>query len=259
MHLFRPFVTFSLGLLAACAGTTAPDPGPGAAARPYRSSFAEAAGNRFVADLDRDQLASELQGARVLWLGDQHRSSRLHALQSELLTDLLHRGIRFTLALEAIGTQDEPAVQQFLEQKVTLTQLRATMRERWSGSWLDDLDLDVWFYRSLLAFAASNQVPVFALEPTPRGRLADRDAVIASTVQKLAADHPDRLIVAIVGQAHLLGMGDLVARTGLPAVTFGGEPTPALRDASPENADRKLLRRSDAGLLWFSELCRRPD
>ena len=50
-----------------------------------------------------------------------------------------------------------------------------------------------------------------------------------------------------------------VARTGLPAVTFGGEPTPALRDASPENADRKLLRRSDAGLLWFSELCRRPD
>jgi hypothetical protein len=54
-------------------------------------------------------------------------------------------------------------------------------------------------------------------------------------------------------------MGDLVARTGLPAVTFGGEPTPALRDASPENADRKLLRRSDAGLLWFSELCRRPD
>jgi hypothetical protein len=259
MHPLRPFVTISLGLLAACAGSRNGALEPGEAARPYRSSFADAAGTRFVADIDREQLATDLAAVRILWLGDQHRSSRLHALQSELLTELMHRGIAITLVLEAIGTQDGPAVQQFLKHRISLEQLRATMRQRWQGSWLDDLELDVWFYRSLLTFAAANELPVVPLEPTPRGRLDQRDAQMARVVQEAAQADPDRLIVVVVGQAHLLGMGALVARTGLPAITLGGEPTAALRAASPEQAERSLLRRSDTGLLWFSELCRRAD
>src|SRR5262245_2763007 len=46
----------------------------------YRKAFAAAVGDRFTDAWSRQQLLHELAGVRVLWLGDHHRSPRLHAL-----------------------------------------------------------------------------------------------------------------------------------------------------------------------------------
>jgi len=220
----------------------------------YSASFHAAAGSQFVASMDRVALLGTLAAERVLWLGDHHRSSRLHALQARLLDELQHGGVRLALALEAVGEQDGPALQRYLRGESTLDELRAQMRSRWSGSWLDDGDLHPAHYQGLLTFARQNGLPVVPLEPTPRLPIAERDAVIAAAVRAAAALHPDRLLVVHVGQAHLLGLGDLVARTGLGGFVLGGEPAASLLAAAPTSPARGSVWRSDGGVWWFTEV-----
>jgi hypothetical protein len=220
----------------------------------YRSSFVVAAGTTFDRSWSRAELGQALQGARVLWLGDHHRSSRLHGMQSEVLASLQAAGAPLLLALEAVGEQDAAAVQAFLAGALELPELRRQLRLRWPGSWLDDDELDPWHYQQLLQFARRHTIPVVAFEPTPRLPLAVRDAYIAARLGELAARHPDRLLVVHIGQAHLLGDGDLIARTGLPSIALGGEPPDLLRRAAPPQRGRGRLHRSTGGLWWFDEL-----
>ncbi|MBX3464733.1 MAG: ChaN family lipoprotein [Planctomycetes bacterium] len=224
----------------------------------YRASFQAAAGERFTGSLPRAEVLGRLRRERLLWLGDNHHSARLHGLQNELLAQLHAAGIRLAFALEAIGTQDEPQVELFLRGETSLDELRAAMRRRWRGSWLDDLELDRWHYRSLLSFAQRHRLPVHAVEPTPRLPLAERDEVIADAVRTLLDRWPDRLLVVHVGQAHLVGSGDLVARTGRGGFVLGAEPTPALQRNRPAAAERGSLWQSDGGLWWFGELLASP-
>ena len=220
----------------------------------YSASFHAAAGGQLVASMDRVALLGTLATERVLWLGDHHRSVRLHGLQARLLDELQQGGVRLAFALEAVGEQDEPALQRHLRGESTLDQLRAQMRARWSGSWLDDTDLDPAHYRGLLTFARQHSLPVVPLEPTPRLPIAERDNVIAAAVRAAAAAHPDRLLVVHVGQAHLLGLGDLVARAGLGGFVLGGEPAELLRANAPPLPPRGSVWRSDGGVWWFAEV-----
>ena len=220
----------------------------------YRASFADAVGSEFTATLPRAQLPQRLRGCRVLWLGDHHRSSRLHALQQELLRELGEQQVPLVLALEAIGQQDEPDVSAFLQGDLAMPALRERVRRRWPGSWLDDRELDPWHYQSLLSFAKRTATPVLALEPTPRLPIHERDGHIASAIQAAANTFPDRLVVVVVGQAHLIGDGDLIARTGLPHLAIGGEMPKALAGNAPTERTRGDLLASSGGLWWFSDL-----
>ncbi len=226
----------------------------------YRAAFTAAAGTRFEAATTQAALLRQLPTVRVLWLGDHHASSLVHGLHRELLAAVAKatQSDRRPLAigLEAIGDLDQAAVDAFLAGRLEMRELQRLMKARWAGSWLDDPALDPGYYRSLLAFAKANGATVHALEPTPRLPLAERDARIAARVAAIADGNPDRLVVVVVGQAHLLGMGDLLRRTGLPHLALGGEPTPALLAAAPARLDRGMLHRSDGGLWWFAELLR---
>lgn len=252
------WVTSLLAGLAGCASPNAePKLPPDLAA--YREAFVNDVGTRFVEECDQQQMFEKIAAARVLWLGDMHANSRLHALQSEFLTALQNRGIKLLLALEAIGTQDEARVKEFLEGDGKQVEMERDIRKRWPESWLSDLSLDPFYYRGLLSMAKRNQWPVVGLEPTPRVPLAQRDDIIANSVRAAAAAHPERLVVVIVGQAHLLGQGDLVRRTGLPAVALGGTPPPSLRSRNKELMLRHHFLRSGGDLWWFAETCRVPE
>ena len=227
----------------------------GAAVAAYRDSFVGAAGDRFDDAISLDTALDRIRGERVLWLGDHHPSQRLHELQLALLEALRRRGITIVLLLEAIGTQDEPAVKDFLSGACTLAELRTRTLARWEGSWLDDPSVDGLHYRAMLSFARRHRVPVLGLEPTPRPSIGARDDAIAARVRHAATVFPDRLVVVQVGQAHLLGRGDLIARTGHGGFAIGGEPTPPLHNAArPAVPGECMLRRSSGGLWWFGEL-----
>jgi uncharacterized iron-regulated protein len=220
----------------------------------YRQSFIDVAGQELVERIPRNKLLTQIEAGRILWLGDHHRHSRLHALQTELLQQLQQRGVRMTFGLEAVGVRDEPIIRDFLANRVDLNGLCDGMRRRWDGSWLDDRNLDPWFYRSLLEFAKRHRIPVFALEPTPRLPLASRDSYMAQTLQKTSERYPNRLVVVIVGQTHLLGQGDLVRRVGLKSTVIGGQPTSALLSEAPQAEARGTCWRADSDLLWFGEM-----
>ena len=220
----------------------------------YRQAFAAAAGERLVERIDRERLHRILSQTDTLWLGDHHRHAALHGLHLELLRELHAAGRPLAFGLEAIGVRDQPHVDDYLRAAIDMPTLRRRMRARWSGSWLDDRDLDPWYFRALLAFAREIGAPVFALEPTPRLPLPQRDTFMAQAIARAGDRWPGRLLVVVVGQTHLLGDGDLVRRSGRGGVPIGGLPTDRLRAAAPARRRPGALWRSDAGVWWFDEL-----
>jgi Haem-binding uptake, Tiki superfamily, ChaN len=222
--------------------------------RDYRAAFAAGAGDRFTDAVSLPQFVAGLTAQRVLWLGDHHGSPRLHRRQRDLLAMLLRSGHRPVLALEAIGTQDETVVHEFLDGQRDEARLLQALRRRWPMHWLEDPQLDPSHWRDLLHIARTHRLSVHGLEPTPRLPLAERDPVIAVRIRALAAAYPQQLIVVWIGQTHLRGAGELVARVGLPSMALGGEPVPALRAAATANLPAADLRRSDGGLWWFADL-----
>ncbi len=224
----------------------------------YLASFAAAAGTSIDAARPASAMADTIAEARLVWLGDHHRSPRLHRLQIDLLTALRARGARLAFALEAIGTEDEGDVARWLGGREPLDALRTTIRARCAGSWLDaDDDLDAPFYRDLVTFARDHRIPIAALEPIPRVPIHQRDDRMAARVRAVAEAWPDRVIVVVVGQAHLVGTGDLVRRTGLGGITIGGVPPARLAAAADPRRFRGFLH-SDGGLWWFAELFDEP-
>lgn len=223
----------------------------------YHASFRRALDPRCSGSLDEDALLQLLRRSRVLFLGDHHRDVQLHHLQRRLLQRLHARGLDLALGLEAIGDADQPAVERFLQGRIDLTALRTAVRRRWPGSWLDAADVDADHHRRLLEFARSTGTPVFALEPTPRRPLAERDAHIAASIRAAAARHPTRLLVVCVGETHLLGQGDLIARTDLPAVALGARPLPAVARAAADLPPQHEWLRAGP-LLYFRALAGEP-
>ncbi|MCB9876372.1 MAG: ChaN family lipoprotein [Planctomycetes bacterium] len=249
----RRFAIVTTTVLAACATRTDERLPPQLAA--YRAAFEAAAGERVVAAIDDDELRRRIAAGRVLWLGDHHRHQHLHQLQRRLLERLQQDGVPMALGLEAIGAQDQPLVDAYLAGEIELSDLRHGMRARWSASWLDDDALDPFHFRTLLQFAHRHRLPVFAIEPTPRLPLAERDATMAAAVQAAARRWPDRLLVVHVGQAHLLGEGHLVQRCPLPGVALAAVPTAALAATAPVATQRAgTCFLTDRDVCWFAEV-----
>jgi hypothetical protein len=241
-------------LLAACTADFDWQARAGAGLADYQREFARDLGRTFDSSATGSRLLGLLRYSRVLWLGDHHRDPLLHARHRQLLQRLQQEGLRLALGLEALGQQDEDGLADYLRGRSDLPAFAEAVRRRWPGSWLESPDVDAEHWRALLGAARANGWPTFALEPAPRLPLAQRDDVIAAAVRRAAERHPDRLLVVVVGQSHLLGLGRLPARTQLPFVAFGAEPTPALRAAVPRlRTDQEFLR-SSGGLWFFADL-----
>src|SRR5690606_34890306 len=113
-------------------------------------------------------------------------------------------------------------------------------------------DVDSAFYRELLLHARRRRRPAFALEPTPRLPLFERDQVIARTVLRRARQHPHALVVVVIGETHLLGFGQLVKRVGLPHVAIGANLSTALRASAARTtftAEHRFAE-SESGVLF---------
>jgi len=217
----------------------------------YRASFERSLGD-WDGSLDDPAFAERLRSCRVLWLGDHHQDVGLHRRQRDLLEGLARSGRPCALCLEAIGTEDDPAVAGYLAGAMDLLQLQDVIAERWPESWLDSAGVDAGHYREVLAIAREHRLPVRGLEPCPRLPLRSRDPEIAETVRRTAAAFPERLLVVMIGQTHLLGQGNLIARTGLANVAIGARPPEELGPcAAPAGA---VLLRTASGLLFFREL-----
>lgn len=261
-HLLPGLV--ALGL-AACGGSSVywteaspQDPAPSGPRylRLYKESHFRALGDEFRGGVTMDEFGDRLAGARILFLGDHHDDPTLHQRMLALLEELDRDGRRYDLGLECIGTQDEPAVSAYLAGTLTLDDLLSAARTRWPESWLDGDDVDHAFYRALLHRARSVPNGVFALEPTPRLPLYERDRFMARLVRQRAREHPDRLLVIVVGETHLLGQGQLLRRVDLPHVAVGARLSMTLRGraASATFLPEHRFAETTSGMLFFLPL-----
>jgi hypothetical protein len=226
--------------------------------RLYKDSHFRALGERFDGGLSWTQFLDRVRAARVLYLGDHHADPALHQRMLALLADLDHAGVRYHLGLECVGTQDAPHVDRYLRGEMDLEQLAASLQRRWSETWLRRDGVDSLFYRELLAHARRAARPVFALEPTPRLPLYERDQAIARTLLQRARANTSALLVVIVGETHLLGHGQLVQRVGLPHVVLCANFSVRLRElaTTARVAAHHRFAATDAGVLFFANALR---
>jgi len=223
----------------------------------YLASYIEAhyrdLGQEFVAPVSREEFRTRLNNTRILFLGDHHQDAALHTKILALLSWISKQGKPVVLGIEAIGTQDDQELQDYLAGKIRLNQLRRRIANRWSGSWLDSQAVDHDFFQDLLRTARHNQMPVFPLEPTPRLNLASRDIQIARNIRRALRRYPNHLIVIVVGHAHLLGQGHLLARIGAPSLAIGARLSVTLTKKlkSQRPCDTTSFLQTDQGILFF--------
>lgn len=201
-----------------------------------------------------ERFENEISRKRVLFLGDHHRDEELHDKMVALLSWLIERGHHPVLGLEAVGFGDKADVQQFLAGDMDIAELCSRITKRWPRSWLaDGSDVDSAYFRALLHLAKGKGLRVFPLEPTPRLPLGNRDSVIARSIRDAARAHPDQLIVVVVGHAHLLGEGRLIARVGLPSLAIGARMSEPLTRAYLDypRAERPCFLKTTSGILFF--------
>jgi hypothetical protein len=252
-----------LPALAACAGSTLhwpqrlrEDPAPSGPGylRAYKESHFRALGRGFRRGLTSAAFFDRLAAARVLFLGDHHGDRRLHARILRLLSEVERSGRRYELGLECIGTQDMPMVERFLAGHLDLDDLARAVRSRWPDAWLEGEEVDSAFYRQLLLHARQAARPVFALEPTPRLPLYERDQAMAQSILQRARADAGALLVVVVGETHLLGHGQLAGRVGLPYVAVCGSLSLTLRGEAAEarfNAEHRFAETSSEVLFFL--------
>lgn len=107
-----------------------------------------------------EELTSDLEQARVVYLGEVHSISRHHALQRQLLQALVQNGRKLVLAMEQFEAPMQPALDRFNAGAIDLeTMVRDTgLARRWAGH---------INYLPLLAVAREARVPVLALNARP--------------------------------------------------------------------------------------------
>ena len=187
----------------------------------YIEDHMQALGQRFISPLTRSGFSARLRDARVLYLGDHHRDTEHHQQILELINWVCDQGYRPVLGIEAIGTEDNPDLQEYLNDDISLELLRTRVLVRWPDSWLDNATVDAGFFRSLLRLARERGLSAFPLEPAPRLGLHERDSVIAKQIRRALVLHRGELLIVVVGHAHLLGSGHLVGRVGAPSLVIG--------------------------------------
>jgi len=228
-----------------CSSWVSPNAGRPAYIKQYVEAHYRELGSQFVAPLTRKDFAKQLKSSRVLYLGDHHRDQDLH----------------FQI-VELVGWVN-PSLQEFMSGGIEFEELRHRIAQRWPLSWLERSGVDREFFRALLQQARYRRLDAFPLEPTPRLPLEKRDALMATTIKRVLRLYPDRLVIVIVGHAHIMGDGHLRGRVGAESLAITARCSPALTRLLPAqlSIDPTSLLRTNRDVLFFPKIAatRLPD
>lgn len=138
----------ALLLLAACGAPTSPA-APPPSARIVALPSGEAR--------SFDALIDALQGAEVIYVGEQHDRVEDHRAQHAILEALHARDPSLALGLEMVAHPDQPALDAFIAQEIDEAELLS--RLAWTERWGFDFAL----YRDAFTFARAHGLPIVAL------------------------------------------------------------------------------------------------
>jgi hypothetical protein len=181
-----------------------------AAARLRRQVLGAAAAHPYFRDLSR-QLKAPATGvdlahvfdvcarARIVYLGEFHALQACQEFAAVLLEELASRAPGLALGVELFYTRQQSLLDRRqagqIDDETFLRRIH--YREEWGYPWDG--------YRRLLDRARTLDVPVYALDSSPRGGfdgLPRRDAHAARQIARLV-ENPDRRLLVLFGESHL--------------------------------------------------------
>jgi uncharacterized iron-regulated protein len=129
------------------------------------------------------QLSDDLQGARVVFIGESHDQIEHHQIQVRILKDLLSRGREVAIGMEMFERSQQPVLDRW--SRGLLTEEEFLKEVQWEKTW----SMDYQLYRSILDEAKSHHLKVVALN-------VQRDLVrkvAQNGIEKLSLEDKGRL------------------------------------------------------------------
>jgi uncharacterized iron-regulated protein len=125
--------------------------------------------NNFSLTSQQQQIISQLQTAKVVYLGETHDRESDRQQQLAIIQTLFNQNSRLAIGMEMFQRQMQPVLDRYLAGKITATELRqqSEFDRRWGYQWES--------YLPILEFAKANRVPMIALNtPTEITRKASK-------------------------------------------------------------------------------------
>ena len=171
--------------------------------RDYRASHARSCARSRWTVSSRADLLESLAGVDAALAGDFHSLPQAQRAHLRVLRGLPARR-PVTLALECFRKGSEPWLARWLENKISLKELRR--KTRWDADWGFPWE----GYAQLLELARARGWKVAPLSPGARSSaaksLASRDQFAAAAIAREVKNGPrDALVYALIGELHLAG------------------------------------------------------
>jgi hypothetical protein len=146
------------------------------------------------------QVARRLTQSDIILIGDYHSLSACQSYTETLLAELAREKRPLVLALEAMFSSDQPALDAWWAGEVSGDELttRVQFEREWGYDWQP--------YGDLLQAARRHCEAVYGLDCRPRFDLRGvrrRDRHAASVLGRVRAQHPEARLVVLVGESHL--------------------------------------------------------
>jgi len=145
---------------------------------------------RDLAELSGNELLSDIESARVVYLGEKHDDSRHHELQREVLESMIERGRKPAIGFETFSIDQTSALMDYATGGGASGDddaMEAEERLRHRLGWTSSQDETWSWYLPLLRLARSHSLPVFGADlPRPlRARISRLGVEGLSSVEKL--------------------------------------------------------------------------
>jgi len=102
-----------------------------------------------------EQMITDVQGSRVILIGETHTTKSHHELQLAIIRALHEKGIPLAIGLEMFPAESQQKLDKWNEGKFIEPSFRWIFSQNWSGDWL--------LYRDIFVYARVNHIPLVAL------------------------------------------------------------------------------------------------
>ena len=155
--------------------------------------------------IDLDQMISEVKGARVIFVGEEHDRQQSHQAELEIIRKLHQSGVAFAIGLEMFTAKSQEKLDQWVAGKLDLQDFIRLYYHDWRMPWP--------YYRDILLYARKCHIPLIGLnipeeisskvaregfaaltpaerEQLPQGITCSIDPGYRTYIRKAYAEHP---------------------------------------------------------------------
>lgn len=102
------------------------------------------------------EMVADLRKARIVLIGESHSSAEDHAAQLTMIRALHDAGAKVSIGLEMFRTEEQPALDRWVERTLGIAELREVYNRNWPPEFWD-------LYKEILTYARQEGIPLVGL------------------------------------------------------------------------------------------------